>query len=99
VSTPEFTTHAQADDAGRDTAIGDEFAASLGAFIESEVSNGDEPVAGDTDLLLTGLVDSLGVVMIVEWIESRLGIAIDPGDVVLEHFQTVDAMVAFLQGG
>lgn len=76
-----------------------EFAIALGSFIESDVSDGSEPVVGDTDLLLTGLVDSLGVVMIVEWIEARLGMVIDPGDVVLEHFQTVDAMVAFLQGG
>ncbi len=53
-------------------------------------------VVGDTDLLLTGLVDSLGVVQIVEWLEDRLGIEIDPGDVILEHFQTVDLMVAFV---
>ena len=53
-------------------------------------------VEGSTDLLLTGLVDSLGVVQIVEWLEDRLGVEIDPGDVVLENFQTVDLMVAFM---
>lgn len=73
------------------------FAGRLRAFIQDEVAIEDEPVAGDTDLLLTGLVDSLGVVMIVEWIESELGITIDPADVVLEHFQTIDAMMGFLR--
>ncbi len=53
-------------------------------------------VEGSTDLLLTGLVDSLGVVQIVEWLEDRLGVEIDPGDVILENFQTVDLMVAFM---
>ena len=49
----------------------------------------------DTDLLLTDLVDSLGVVEIVAWLEDRLDVRIDPVDVVLENFQTVGRMVAF----
>ncbi len=53
------------------------------------------PVEGNTDLLLTGLVDSLGVVELVGWLEERVGTEIDPIDVVLENFQTVDQMVAF----
>ena len=43
------------------------------------------------------MVDSLGVVLIVEWIERHLGRPIDPTDVVLENFQTVDAMMEFLR--
>ena len=67
------------------------------ALINDEISlDPSVPVDGATDLLLTGLVDSLGVVQIVEWIEDRTGVEIDPGDVILEHFQTVDFMVAFI---
>ena len=73
------------------------FAERLREFIQDEVATEDEPVANDTDLLLTGLVDSLGVVMIVEWLEHELGATIDPADVVLEHFQTIDAMLGFLR--
>lgn len=65
------------------------------AMIVDDITFG-APVAADTDLLLTGLVDSLGVIRIVAWIEAELGIDIDPGDVVLEHFQTVDQMIAYL---
>ena len=54
-------------------------------------------ITSSTDLLLTGLVDSLGVVDIVAWLEDRTGSEIDPGDVVIEHFQTVDLMVAFVE--
>ncbi len=51
----------------------------------------------DTDLLMTGLVDSLGVVEIVAWLEERLGIEIEPADIVLEHFQTVSLMLAYVE--
>jgi acyl carrier protein len=67
------------------------------AFIGDEVVDADEAIDTATDLLLTGLVDSLGVVMIVEWVERELDIRIDPGDVVLEHFMSVDAMLAYLR--
>ena len=79
--------------------LDDAFVGELCSFIEAEVSQIDDPIEPGTDLLLTGAVDSLGVVMIVDWIEHRLDRSIDPGDVVLEHFQTVAAMERFLSGG
>ena len=74
----------------------DDLTRQLIAFIEAEVALHDEPISGDTDLLLAGLVDSLGVVVIVDWLETTCDVRIDPADVVLEHFLTVDAMVAFV---
>ncbi len=69
----------------------------LCAFINDSVSlDPGIPVEPGTDLLLTGLVDSLGVVQIVSWMESELDIVVEPTDVVLEHFQTVDAMADFV---
>ena len=78
---------------GTTTALTDE----LAGYIEREVALEPEPVAADTDLLLTGLVDSLGVLRIVDWLEDRLGVDIDPADVVLEHFRTVGDMVEYLR--
>jgi acyl carrier protein len=72
-----------------------DFAAQLVEFIRLEVAS-DVPVGRDTDLVLSGAVDSLGVMRIVEWIERRLDTHIDPGDVVIEHFGSVDAIVTFL---
>lgn len=74
-----------------------EFTERLIAFIAAEVATADEPIDADTDLLLTGLVDSLGVILIVNWMEDELAIAIDPADVVLDHFQFVHQMVAYAQ--
>jgi acyl carrier protein len=75
------------------TSFGDD----LTTFIAEEVSTGDEPVLPDTDLLMSGLIDSLGVVLIVEWIQERLGIEVNPADVVFEHFASVSAMIDYLR--
>ena len=67
-------------------------------MIEAEVSlDPTYELRVDTDLLLTGLVDSLGVVTIVAWLEDRLEIEIDPADILLENFQTVGHMLAFVE--
>jgi len=75
----------------------DEFRQRLTTFIVDEVATADEAIEADTDLLLSGLVDSLGVVVLSDWIQDQLGIAIDPVDIVLENFQTVEAMVVYAQ--
>lgn len=70
-------------------------AADLLKFINAEVSVSSEEVVADSDLLLSGAVDSLGVVRITQWMEDELGLEIDPTEVTLENFQTVDRMAAF----
>jgi acyl carrier protein len=76
-----------------DASLGDE----LVDFIVTELAATDEPIDQGTDLLLTGQVDSLGVIRIVGWLEERCDIEIDPVDVVLENFQSVRDMVAFVE--
>lgn len=67
------------------------------AFVNNDVKlDPSIEVVGDTDLLLTGLVDSVGVIEIVGWLEDEAGVEVDPTDVVLANFQTVDAMVALV---
>jgi acyl carrier protein len=51
----------------------------------------------DDDLLLSGLVDSLGVVRLVTFIETEFHIVVPPEDVVLENFQTLNAMAEYLR--
>jgi acyl carrier protein len=65
------------------------------AFVLDEVSLGDLEIEGHTDLLLTGAVDSLGVIRITQWLHDEVGVDVDPGDVTLDNFQTVDRMVAY----
>ena len=71
-------------------------ASALTSFIQDEIVVDDTVVDAETDLLLTGAVDSLGVIRITHWIEETAGSEIDPGDVTLENFQTVAKMSAYL---
>lgn len=66
-------------------------------FVNSRVSlDPSQPIVGDTDLLMTGLVDSIGVFEIVGWIQTTASVEIDPVDIVIENFRTVDRMVALV---
>ncbi len=65
------------------------------AFINSEIAISTDPVEPETDLLITGAVDSLGVVRVTQWLEDELGFEVDPIEVTLENFQTVTKMVSY----
>ena len=73
------------------------YAEKLLAFINAEVSVSPDTIDVGTDLLLTGAVDSLGVVRITQWLEDELGFEVDPVDVTLDNFQTVEKMVAYAE--
>lgn len=67
-------------------------------YINGEVSlDPTIRIEGETDLLLTGLVDSVGVIEIVGWLEDTTDVEIDPTHVVLDNFQTVDRMLALVE--
>ncbi len=68
----------------------------LTEFIQTEVVIEDITIEEDTDLLLTGAVDSLGMIRITHWIEEQTGSAVDPGDVTLDNFQTVSKIGSYL---
>ena len=64
-------------------------------YIQDDLLDPGTDLDAGTELLLSGMVDSLGVIQIVDFLEGEIGREIDPADVVLENFQSVDAMVAF----
>lgn len=68
-------------------------------FITTELLEGTHsgPLSDDQDLLLSGLVDSLGVVRMIDFLEQSMDVSIPPEDVTLEHFQTVDKICIYLQ--
>jgi acyl carrier protein len=74
-----------------------ELGSRLLSFVQDEVCKTTTQLSGDTDLLLSGAVDSLGVIRITQWMTDELGVDVDPSDVTLENFQTVDRMVAYAQ--
>lgn len=67
-------------------------------FINDEVSVSSDKILSQTDLLLTGAIDSLGVIRVTQWLEDKYDIEVDPTEVTLENFQTVDRMAVFCKG-
>lgn len=64
-------------------------------FVSEKLLDG-RSIASDENLLLSGLVDSLGVMQLVRFLETRFGIQIPAEDVTIEHFMTVDAISAYV---
>lgn len=65
---------------------------------ETLLSNGrGTEVAEDENLLLSGLIDSLGVMMLVQFIEERFQIDVPPEDVTMEHFLSINTIDSYLR--
>jgi acyl carrier protein len=59
---------------------------------EFMIETPDLALAADMDLLDEGIIDSLGIFVLVDFLEEHFGIEVRPDDVVLEHFETVRAI-------
>lgn len=55
------------------------------------------PLENSTPLLDSGVLDSLGLLRLVIFIQDQFGIVMDDLDVVPEHFASVDAICAYLR--
>ena len=66
-------------------------------FLRTELAIDLTGVDEETLLVSTGIVDSLALVDLVMFLETEAGLRIAPGDLSLEHFDTVGRMLHFLQ--
>ena len=55
------------------------------------------PLSNTTSLLDTGVLDSLSLLRLVGFVEERFGIVVDDVDLVPEHFDSVDAICAYVR--
>jgi acyl carrier protein len=52
---------------------------------------------GDDDSLLrTGVITSLGVMELVDWVEATFGVRVDPSEITEENFDTVRSIARFI---
>lgn len=58
----------------------------------------DDPVEGDMSLIDGGLIDSLSIVQIVQSLQETFDIEIGVSDMVIDNFDTVDAITTFIEG-
>jgi len=64
---------------------------------EIAVDLGKKSLGADEDLLEQGIIDSLGIMKLVLFMEDTYGIVVADEEVVPENFQTVNMMVKFIE--
>ena len=55
-----------------------------------------EVSSADTDLVETGLLDSLGLVELLAQLEETFGVSISTDDLELENFRSIDSIAGFV---
>jgi acyl carrier protein len=55
------------------------------------------PYADDTSFLQEGIIDSLGVMELVTFVQDTYKITVDPTEVTPEHFDSVEKLAAFVR--
>ena len=55
------------------------------------------PVADETSLLESGILDSLSLLQLVVFLEGRFGITVGDADLLPEHFATVTTICAYIR--
>jgi acyl carrier protein len=69
--------------------------AELTTFLTTEVLEDVSELSPDQPLL-TGLLDSFGLLALLNFIEEKFGVAIPHDEVVTDNFSSVNALAAFI---
>lgn len=72
--------------------------ATLLEYVKTELLRGrGNNLKPEDDMLSSGIVDSLGILQIVAFIDERFGIQVPDEDVVYENFHSIKALADYLQ--
>lgn len=68
-------------------------------YIRKQLLNGqsDIDLRPDDDLLGSGLVDSIGMMQLISYIEKQYSFMVPPEDMTIENFMTVEAIGHYLE--
>lgn len=71
----------------------------LREYILNQYLKGQAPEGFDDDynLIDSGIMDSLAIINTVTYLENHYSIPFDDGDIVPEHFMSINALSAFVQ--
>jgi acyl carrier protein len=74
-----------------------EYKNALTDFIRQELLKGrNVKLEEDLDLLSAGVIDSLGILRMVSFMEERFGVKVPDEDVVFENFQNIRVMAEYI---
>ena len=67
-------------------------------FISEELLELDESIDADENLLVDGMVDSLGMLRLIAFIEATYSVKVPPQDFTIENFRTASVLTDYLRG-
>ncbi|MEO0768468.1 MAG: acyl carrier protein, partial [Cyanobacteria bacterium J06649_4] len=70
----------------------------LKQYISQTLLNGRIAVEADDDLLGEGIIDSMGVMQLIDFIEETFDCDVDQADITITNFRTIKAIDAYLAG-
>ena len=72
----------------------------ISEYIETELLSGQGEIqlAADEDILTTGLIDSLGIMKLIAFLEEKFEVSIPPEDMTIENFLTIETIENYIQG-
>jgi acyl carrier protein len=53
-------------------------------------------IGDDESLLRTGVISSLGMMEVVEWVETTFGVTVDPDEITEQNFDTLRGIARFV---
>jgi len=67
------------------------------AYILTDIANDSNLViSDDDDLLGSGIIDSMGIMKLVAFLENEADVKIPPGEIVIENFINLNAIEHYL---
>jgi acyl carrier protein len=57
----------------------------------------EEPLTFDTDLVENSVIDSMGVMELIEFLEAQYGVQLDMDDLTIENFATVRGIANLIE--
>lgn len=74
----------------------DATAARIHGYVVKRFPAAQQSLAHGDNLLGSGIVDSLGILDIVDFVEEEFGIVIDEEEFVIDNFQSIDRIAEFV---
>jgi acyl carrier protein len=69
----------------------------LRRFIVDELLSGETAIAPDDSILADGILDSMGVMRLVAFIDEQFGYQVPAQHLTIEHFRTTQSLAAYLE--
>ncbi len=66
-------------------------------FIIKNFMNGEGHLSEDTNLFESGIVDSMGFILLLSFIEKELGVAVNMSEITIENFDSVRKIADFIK--